>query len=152
MSIASRLKADALLVVEAGGLHWRLRRVLAGDLVALGDQELLAVLPTIVGAADGASEATLLARAVEALASRPELLQARLARPARLLCASVVAASEDGGVTWEPVTVIEGDAPGPAEVRVADLLPAVRSQLTAAAQAHSLGSVSLPAGSFGRAG
>lgn len=128
-SIAQALAQASTLDVEAGGLHWRVRRLASADLVEAGSSVLL-------GARRGPGPRDEQAvAAAEALLADPTKVRDGLRFFDAVAAAGVVAASADGGTTWQDLRLVldfRAHAPASNTVHVSSLLPGVAATLAQA--------------------
>lgn len=113
MSIALALAQSSTLDAEAGGLHWRVRRVASADLVEAGGSLILAARRKVDGeAADAAT---------------PAQIRDGMRFFDAVLAAGLVGASTDG-VAWEELRVVldpKLENPSAGRVHVSSLPPGV---------------------------
>ena len=125
MGIAARIAAATVAACEVeypagSGLRWRLRPLVAGDLLQRHIALLAAVLPPDEGdrltlaaieqasGEDRAALAKTWAREVRQRATDPELQERARAYAVAVVCASVIAAND--GPEWEPIQIVPTEA------------------------------------------
>ena len=146
MSIVQLIQNASTKDIEAGGLHWRIKRVKSRDVLRAGLATMIQFAPEDIADImnDGDSADEIKKKVGEnwasKMASMTDIQQAKMSDSLdALVCAGVVEASGDGE-TWEAIrfTMQEREANPEASVLMVDSLPwAVRQELAAAVQAHS---------------
>ena len=145
MSVINLITKNASKVVEAGGLHWKLKRVRSRDVLRAGLATMVQFAPEDIADIMGDDTSTeqteqLAATWAQRVAAMSDVQQAKLSDSLdALVCAGVVEASEDGE-TWEPIRFTLDDRQVDADKSVlsVDSLPwPVRQELAAAVQLHS---------------
>ena len=144
MSVIQLIQSHSTKDLEAGGLHWRIKRVRSRDVLRAGLATIVQFAPEDIAqiSGDDADEAAdkLGATWAQRMAAMTDVQQAKLSDSLdALVCAGVVEASEDGN-TWEPIrfTLQEREVNADASVLMVDSLPwPLRQELAAAVQAHS---------------
>lgn len=128
MSILHQLATASTLTVEAGGLSWRVRRVVSADLLLVGMGALLVALPDDNGR-------------VSAPPMTPQAMRDGMAMGKAAALAGVEAVSDDGGATWLPVKLVaevRDESPDHGRLALASLPPGALDQLSAAVLRLSL--------------
>ncbi len=125
-SIVQRLIEQATTEVEASGCLWRLQRVDSADMAAMGIAQLV-LLPS--PAEDAPMDKDAIMRRMS-----PEQAAKLTHHQDSILCAAILAASADGGETWEDlrfVPVRKNEAPDatPPRVHISRLPTSARSVL-----------------------
>ena len=144
MSVVQLIQNNSTKDLEAGGLHWRIKRVRSRDVLRAGLATIVQFAPEDIANISGADEAEaaekLGATWAQRMAAMTDVQQAKLSDSLdALVCAGVVEAREDG-TAWEPIrfTLQEREANPDAGVLMVDSLPwPLRQELAAAVQAHS---------------
>ena len=144
MSVIQLIQSQSTKDLEAGGLHWRIKRVRSRDVLRAGLATIVQFAPEdiadMMGDEDGEAAEKLGATWAQKMAAMTDVQQAKLSDSLdALVCAGVVEASEDGN-TWEPIrfTLQEREVNADASVLLVDSLPwPLRQELAAAVQAHS---------------
>ena len=146
MSVVKLISKSACKVIEAGGLHWKIKRVRSRDVLRAGLATMIQFAPedladVMSGDADEDQiQKQLAGNWAQKMASMTDVQQAKMSDSLdALVCAGVIEASEDGE-TWEPIrfTMNEREADPEASVLMVDTLPwAVRQSLSMAVQSHS---------------
>lgn len=157
MGIADRIAAAAVAACEVeypagSGLRWRLRPLVAGDLLSKHIALLAAVVPPDQGdrltlaaieEATGEDRAKLAAawsREVRQRAADPDLQAQAWQHAVAVVCASVVGADDGGG--WEPIQIVpteaERDLPA-GRLHLSDLPVGAIQFLSGVARTYSFG-------------
>lgn len=105
MSIAEELAAASVRTVEAGGLHWQIRKISTAEMYQNGVGGLLATLPTTAlqggKAGQGIDEEALSA----AILADPKKTGEAIALSEAVVAAGVVATRRAADAPWEPLRV-----------------------------------------------
>lgn len=144
MSVIQLIQSQSTKDLEAGGLHWRIKRVRSRDVLRAGLATIVQFAPEdiadMMDDEDGEAAEKLGATWAQKMAAMTDVQQAKLSDSLdALVCAGVVEASEDGN-TWEPIrfTMQDREVNADASVLLVDSLPwPLRQELAAAVQAHS---------------
>ncbi len=145
MGIVQLIQSNATKDIEAGGLHWRIKRVRSRDVLRAGLATMVQFAPDDIADIMGEDDEEQQAEKVSAswaskMASMTEVQQAKLSDSLdALVCAGIVEASEDGEV-WEQIsfTIKDREVNTDASILSIDSLPwPLRQELAAAVQAHS---------------
>ena len=145
MSVVKLITKSASKVIEAGGLHWKIKRVRSRDVLRAGLATMVQFAPEdiadIMGdEGDGPQVEKLAQTWTQRMAAMSDVQQAKLSDSLdALVCAGVVEASGDGD-EWEAIrfTLDERQVNEEAAVLSVDSLPwPVRQELAAAVQLHS---------------
>lgn len=157
MGIAARIAAATVAACEVeypsgSGLRWRLRPLVAGDLLQRHIALLAAVLPPDEGdrltlaaieQAEGPDRAALAktwAREMQQRTTDPELQERAWAHAVAVVCASVVAADDGSG--WEPIQIVPTEAErdlAAGRLHLSDLPAGSIHFLSGIARTHSFG-------------
>lgn len=146
MSVVKLISKSASKVIEAGGLHWKIKRVRSRDVLRAGLATMIQFAPEDLadvmkdGADASEMERQLTSNWAHKMAAMTDVQQAKMSDSLdALVCAGVIEASEDGD-TWEAIrfTMNEREADPEASVLMVDTLPwSVRQSLSMAVQSHS---------------
>lgn len=147
MSIVKLIQTQATKELEAGGLHWRIKRVRSRDVLRAGLASIVQFAPDDIAdiMTDSGDDPDAIQEAVASswaskMAAMSDVQQAKMSDSLdALVCAGVVEASSDGDA-WEPIrfTQNEREANPDAAILMIDSLPwPLRQELAAAVQAHS---------------
>jgi len=145
MSIVKLIQKTSTKEIEAGGLHWRIKRVRSRDVLRAGLATMVQFAPDDIAEmmAEGDEEEKAeraSASWASKMAAMTEVQQAKLSDSLdALVCAGVVGASEDGQ-EWEKIgfTLKDREVDVDGSILSIDSLPwALRQELAAAVQAHS---------------